>query len=41
MVWYRKKEQLFDPSISSIIGHIFQSKPRKDKNNEVYKNGKS
>jgi hypothetical protein len=40
MVWYRKKEQLFDSSIFSIIGHIFQSKPRGEKNNEIYKNEK-
>jgi hypothetical protein len=41
MVWYRKKEQLFDPSISSIIDHILQSKPREEKNNEIYKNKKA
>jgi hypothetical protein len=40
MVWYRKKEQLFDPSISSIIGHIFQSKPYEGKTNEIYKKQK-
>lgn len=41
MVWYRKKEQLFDPSISSIIDHILQSKPREEKSNKIYKNKKA
>jgi hypothetical protein len=41
MVWYRKKEQILDPSISSIINHIFQSKSYEEKTNEVYKNEKT
>jgi len=41
MVWYRKKEQLVDPSISSIISHIFQSKSYEKKTNVICKNEKT
>lgn len=35
MVWYRKKEQLFDPSIHSIVDHIFRSEPYEEKTSEI------
>jgi hypothetical protein len=36
LVWYRRKEQLLNPSISSIINHIFESEPYEDKTTEPY-----
>lgn len=35
MVWYRKKEQIDNPSIFIIIDHIFQSKSYEEKDSEI------
>ncbi|MDR7666924.1 hypothetical protein RG963_14275 [Methanosarcina sp. Z-7115] len=36
LVWYRKREQLLNPSISLIINHIFESKSYEEKTTEPY-----
>ena len=36
LVWYRRKEQLLNPSISLIINHIFESKSYEEKTTEPY-----
>jgi hypothetical protein len=37
IVWYRRKEQLLNPSIFLIIGHVFQSKSYEEKIRELDK----
>ncbi|MCO5382978.1 MAG: hypothetical protein NHB15_13555 [Methanosarcina barkeri] len=41
LVWYRKREQLLNPSISLIINHIFESKSYEEKTTEPYEKKKS
>lgn len=38
LVWYREKEQLLNPSISSIIGHIFESESHEEKTKKPHEN---
>ncbi|MDW5549713.1 hypothetical protein [Methanosarcina sp.] len=38
LVWYREKEQLLNPSISLIIGHIFESESHEEKIKKPYEN---
>ncbi|WP_410507192.1 hypothetical protein RSJ42_10195 [Methanosarcina hadiensis] len=40
LVWYRRKEQLLNPSIFSIINNIFESESYKEKTTEPHKNEK-
>ncbi|MGI5992192.1 MAG: hypothetical protein ACOX79_07370 [Methanosarcina sp.] len=41
MVWYRKKEQIDNNSISFIINHIFGSRSNEEKTTELYKDEKT
>ncbi|MFY9340327.1 MAG: hypothetical protein WAQ47_13255 [Methanosarcina flavescens] len=38
LVWYRKKEQLLNPSIFSIIGHVFESRSYEEKTIQPHEN---
>lgn len=38
MVWYRKKEQLLNPSIFSIIGYVFESRSYEEKTIQPHEN---
>lgn len=41
MVWYRRKEQLLNPSIFFILNYIFSSKSREERTTEYYKDEKT
>ncbi|MGB9928437.1 MAG: hypothetical protein ACPK85_08540 [Methanosarcina sp.] len=41
MVWYRRKEQLLNPSIFSIINYVLRSESYEEKNKEPNKNEKT